>query len=586
MLWQETPAGDVRISLTLQRKISAHGIIACALILTAILLHVVLIALGWPLTNSDEGTIGIMALHIAYYGAHPTFFYGQNYMGSWEALLGAGIFRLFGPSLFTLRMGTVCMFALFLVSFYLLSRLLFSRMWTLVALLLAGTGSGFMITQEVRAIGGYAETLFFCTLLFLCATWLALTYQFKPTRRARIARYLVYLLWGLTAGVGLWTDLLILPPLLASGVLLLVVCWRELLRPVPLFCLLVGLCIGAFPLIYYNLHAAPGQDSLSILRGLRGDSSQIYTPGALLNEIGNTFQISVPLITGEPFCPVTEIPFLGPNSPHTLACTAARSIWSAGYLLLFALACALVGRGAWSLWRRRKHPDNEPKLQYALRQQIARLILLLGTALSLALYTFSNAPLSGPGLHARYLICLLTATPAVFWPLWQGLRVTKTRSGFAPRAIQLLSAAGLCLFCGMSVLGSVLAFTEVPAAAALNQSDATLINTLEHLNIRHIYTDYWTCDKIAFESDERIICAVLNAEMKRDSHNRYAPYYTAVSADPHAAYVFPIDQEKYAPAPAYAFLNNPNLPLSALPTLFRTDYIRVVADSYVMYVHR
>src|SRR6185312_17262307 len=110
----------------LQRKISKHGMIAGGIILAAILLRLVLIGLGWPITNSDEGTTGIMALHIAYQGEHPTFFYGQHYMGSWEAFLGAFLFRILGPSVFALRLGSLCMFAVFLISTYLFTRLLFS----------------------------------------------------------------------------------------------------------------------------------------------------------------------------------------------------------------------------------------------------------------------------------------------------------------------------------------------------------------------------------------------------------------------------------------------------------------------------
>src|SRR6266566_5018410 len=52
----------------LNRKISIHGLIAGGIILVSLLLRLVLVGLGWPLTNSDEGVWGIMALHIAYHG--------------------------------------------------------------------------------------------------------------------------------------------------------------------------------------------------------------------------------------------------------------------------------------------------------------------------------------------------------------------------------------------------------------------------------------------------------------------------------------------------------------------------------------
>src|SRR5947209_19680399 len=104
-------------------KIGIHEICAFCLIIFATVLRIILIGQGWPQTNSDEGTIGLMALHIAYRGEHPAFFYGQGYMGPLEAYLAAMLFQLFGPSLFTLRMGLIIILALFFVSMYLLTSL-------------------------------------------------------------------------------------------------------------------------------------------------------------------------------------------------------------------------------------------------------------------------------------------------------------------------------------------------------------------------------------------------------------------------------------------------------------------------------
>src|SRR5260221_10493396 len=104
-------------------KIGIYGFLALAIIICAALFRLVLFAEGWPLVNSDEATMGIMARHIAYNGEHPIFFYGQNYMGALEAYLGAALFHLFGPSLFSLRLGLLILFILFLVSTYLLASL-------------------------------------------------------------------------------------------------------------------------------------------------------------------------------------------------------------------------------------------------------------------------------------------------------------------------------------------------------------------------------------------------------------------------------------------------------------------------------
>src|SRR5205085_10751389 len=140
-----------------QFKIGTYELVALAIIAFAVLLRVVLAAGGWPQTNSDEDTMGLMALHIANRGERPIFFYGQSYMGAFEAYLGAALFRLFGISVFTLRLGTILLFALFLVSMYLLTSLLYTKKFALVVLILLSLGSSVILDTQLTALGGYPE---------------------------------------------------------------------------------------------------------------------------------------------------------------------------------------------------------------------------------------------------------------------------------------------------------------------------------------------------------------------------------------------------------------------------------------------
>src|SRR5579884_1669754 len=99
-------------------RLRRYEILALALIALASILRIILIANSWPATTSEEGTFGLEAMHIAFHGAFPIFMYGQHYMGVLEAYLGALLFRLFGVSLFTLRLGMIIFFALFLLTMY------------------------------------------------------------------------------------------------------------------------------------------------------------------------------------------------------------------------------------------------------------------------------------------------------------------------------------------------------------------------------------------------------------------------------------------------------------------------------------
>src|ERR1700730_9144022 len=171
---------------------SIYGLGALLIIAAGVGLRITLLALGWPHTNSDEGTYGMMAINIAFHGDRPIFMYGQDYMGTTQAYLGAVIFHLFGISLFNLRLGLVLLFALFMYAMYLLTRLLYTKGMALFTLLLLALGSSYVIYRQLQSLGGWIETLFFGALLYFLASWLALTARQEATRTRRILRLVAY----------------------------------------------------------------------------------------------------------------------------------------------------------------------------------------------------------------------------------------------------------------------------------------------------------------------------------------------------------------------------------------------------------
>jgi hypothetical protein len=195
--------------------------------------------------------------------------------------------------------------------------------------------------------------------------------------------------------------------------------------------------------------------------------------------------------------------------------------------------------------------------------------MLLGSAvLALLFYTFSAAPIDWPGIHARYLIGLLVATPAICWPLWSAMGVASLSTAKLAKISRAVSIGILILLGGMLLLGTVFTFSELPAAQAANQRQQDLITHLLSIGATRIYTDYWTCDRIAFASQEQIICGVIDGELQ-PSHNRDQRYYAIVSHDPHSAYVFAADNQ--------------------IPAMLRkvtqegARYQRFVFDGYIIY---
>jgi hypothetical protein len=565
-------------------KIGIYEISAISIILLATSLRFVLIAQRWPLTNSDEGTIGIMALHIAYHGDHPVFYYGQNYMGALEAYLAAALFHLFGPSLFVLRLGLLLMFVLFLISMYLLTSMVYSKSLGLVTLSLLGLGSSYVMARELSAIGGYPETLLFGSLVFLCAAWLVLSNHSGALWRGRRWCLVVYVAWGIFAGLGLWSDLLIAPFLLMSALLIVCFCWRELLRGIALLGMIVGFAAGAFPLFYYNFDGAVGGNSLEIFSQLSnsGSSKLVHTWPVILAELKGTVLISIPAMTGNPYCPVTEVPFLGPNSPHTPQCQLVHAAWGLGYVLLFALALLLTLLVLRRAWLARSIDLDAPR---RIRRYSIGLALLLSALLSIWFYASSAAPVNWPGIHARYLIGLLIAAPAVIWPLWSAITSKLDASDQESRRVPLgwflrryLSLALLGIIGILFVIATGRALNELPSTRAVNGQMDALVSDLVQLHVTHIYADYWTCDKIAFVSNEQITCAVVDGNLK-PSHNRYAPYYAQVHSDPNAAYAYPIDSSYLA-----AHSGDPSESAETKILDTGVKYRRIVIDGYVIFL--
>ncbi len=151
-----------------QMKIGTYGILALLIIALATVLRIFLIAWGWPHSNADEGIMGIMAMHILHTGEHPIFFYGQSYMGTLEAYLGSALFHLFGISVFSLRLGPVLLFALFLANMYLLTSLLYTKKLALITLILGAFGQPSCWIQSLLLWVGTPNCFLWLTFLAAC----------------------------------------------------------------------------------------------------------------------------------------------------------------------------------------------------------------------------------------------------------------------------------------------------------------------------------------------------------------------------------------------------------------------------------
>lgn len=586
-------------------KISSYGIGVIGIISFAVLLRIVLTALGWPPTNSDESTMGLIGIHIATLKDFSFFLYGRYYMGAVEASIAAGLYHIFGTSLFTLRLADILLFALAISSMYLLAGLLYTKKLALVTIALLSTGSAMVIFVQLMAHGGYPEVFALGTLAFALVCYLALTSNQYQSPRKKWGRMLAFAAWGFAVAIGFWGDYIMLTIIFTSGLVLLLFCWRELLHGaiVPL---LLGLLIGAIPLLIYNFTAPHSQSTLAVIWALHNEfaleqfHNPVYPHLPLLSQLRGTLLVSLPMATGAPpLCFDSNWVLLGRGGDvPAYSCLGIHGnwglaifglIWSAGFLLLWTLSVLHELKIFWRIARLREQAGSSMRRRAITRHSL-RLVLLGNAALTLLEFVLS--PVSGvfPN-NARYLMVLLISTPALIAPLWglahdnEELKEIAPETplalisppGSAPRSFEPrfamvrpgLRVTGLLFIAVVFLVGTVSIFFELPTVQATDQSQQKLIHDLLRINVTHFYTDFWSCNRLAFLSKEQLICVVVDNHMQASSTGTPG-YYTIVTSDPHSAYVFPV---------GFAQLTT----LSRQAALHPGHYRRFAFDGYVIY---
>ncbi len=561
-------------------RLTKFDLWAGAIIIGGTLLRLVALALGWPASYNDEGTLGLMALHIAYHGAHPLLYYGQDYLASTEAYLGAALFHLFGPSTFVLRLSLLGLFAGFLLFLYLLVSLLYSKGLALFTLILLVLGSPDVVYRQLLAHGGAPDYFFFTTLLLLLTSWLALSanrhqtpsrardevaHQARRVGRLPWLRILAYAAWGAVAGLDIWSYPLCLPFVFCAALLLGIFCRKEIRWPV-LSLLLVCFLLGVAPFLIYKTTVPVTPYANSLFGGgyrepsypaVNGLPSGVGTisPEPISQRFGlqvlGTLAVAVPVATsGTMLCPLSPNDAwpLAHNPPAgVLVCTGVHVIWGTGYVVLGGIAAFAASRQLWFYWKRKRSRNLSEEAQAEVAsqreeavRQAARLMILIGAGLTLfGFILYGQASAVTPWISARYLVGLLIALPAVLFPLWQKKKALKLSAswGNSLKAGARYGLLAVILLAGL--LGSFSTFTDqMTLAHSIDQGQQQLIQALLHKGATRIYTTYDDCDRVAFLSNERIICAVLDSGLQ-PGLDRYFPYRQLVAEAPHPFYVFP-----------------------------------------------
>jgi hypothetical protein len=591
-------------------RLAAAGVILCAA-----LVRLALISAGWPGTDSDEATMGLMAIHILRDGEHPIFFYGQAYMGSIEAHLAAVVFAVLGVSVFSLKVALILLYVCFMVVMWLLLRQLFTPRRALFGLALLIFGGGDLLGLELHAFGGYLETLCFGTLVILLSAWL-IRIGGDPTRR-RGARAAGLAAWGLAAGLGIYSDPLVLPFVIVSAAGLALGCWSHLRSRLGALAL-AGLLLGLAPWTVYAITAPSADAAKSFLqRPVHRQAATAQAPQPALGEmvvehLVGTVVVAVPdMIGGEALFPVGSDTW-----PPTTWTTPARRLGALlrGLYGLGFIACLIValGQQAKLLWAIRRKPSS---VWSALeRAQAARtlacLIALAAPSATIIAFAVSDASSAAPWIFSRYLIGLLIALPVVvcslfgpsptlmmlpspaalraraqaplgslgslvdlrrslarylrvrsaqppagrFAALWRFSAVEPARAPLSMswRGVWRIGQfAGMLLLVALLVLSTLDIISQIPALREQNRVRHDLVERLLRRGDTQIDSEFWTCYWVIFASDERILCAALNTDMTRRA-SRYPPYDAAMGSASPKSFAFPLPSAQADAFPAWA----------------------------------
>ncbi|WP_433532382.1 hypothetical protein ACQPYA_10285 [Micromonospora sp. CA-263727] len=453
-----------------------------------------------PVSNSDEATFGLAALHIAQGREHPVFLYGQRYMGMLESYLAAPLIAVAGPSWPVLRLPLLALYALFLWLIHRLTRRIGSPWFATAIVGLLALGSERVIRDQVTAVGGRAEVKVAVLAMLLVVVGLA--------RRAVRHRRLAVGGFGLLAGLALWSDWLIVPYLAVAGLALLWALRRELLGGAGLL-LVAGFAVGVAPMIRDNLVAPPGQDSLSVLRTISSGSGPA-PPWS--QRLGGGLLEGVPLAAG--LCPVDG---------------CAR--WQEWFGLLYPVLLAVAAALAVVAYRRGTgRPDRVGP--------VLHLALLAGAALTLLAYVRSPLAATEPLSNARYLSVLQLSLPAVLWPLWvSAVACWRGTVGAAGRLAGALSTAVLAALAAISLVVTVIFATAGATPGRTQERHARdLAATVRAAGLREVYGDYWTCNRLVFNTAEEVVCGVLDGDLHR-GQNRYPAYWWRLARAERPGYV-------------------------------------------------
>ena len=489
------------------------SILVASIIFIAIVFKIYLLVLDVIPFNSDEAIVGLMAKHILD-GQYPVFFYGQSYMGSLDAFLIAGVFKIIGEKVIAIRIVQIILYSLVLLTSYIIGKRVFhSTITGIFAVLLLAVPPVNVTLYSTVSLGGYSEALLVSNLLFI--TGFLLLRKIDAPRQEKSHNNHLKLIPGIglyffLMGFGIWVNGITLVYSVPIGLMLFIqlIQTRNNFRlktfvSIGFVSVLCGL-IGLFPWVRFAFQ----HGSISIYSELFGNAVNV--------EMGSFFQKTVSHIINYFLLGSTVV--VGLRPPWEVR-------WlSFGLIPLIVIFWILV----FGFWGRRLFSRHNDKKNQDYMVAGVFLFQFLG-------FIFTPFGIDPSG---RYFLPLAVPLALIAGEMVKLVKSKKWQVSII-MVVVIFQMIGT-LQCAYRYPPGIT--TQFDLSTTIDHRyDEELIEFLEENDAYYGFTNYWVAYPLAFSSDEELIYIPVlpyHQDLRYTARdNRYDHYNIRVAESSKAAYI-------------------------------------------------
>ena len=417
------------------------------------------------IVDADEAIVGLMAKHMNEGKDFPVFYYGQNYMGSFEPMLAALVFKIFGISNGALK-AVPLIFSLILIAVaYLIGFELGGRRVAFKSAILTAIPPAALIVWSGKARGGFIEIVVIGALaLLVCLRWMK-----KPDAPLRGT-----LLMGLLLGFGWWVN-----------------------NQIIFFMLPVAFAV--FSRLIYYAQSTAAKKSAQLLKHLAAGVTAFFIGGLpfWIFNIQHNFS-SFGMFNRSPKSDILEH-FAGLFATSIPIIFGAKHFWETNDIFPFSTATAYLlygGALACLLYFYPKQLKDIVALKVDPQQPCMLLLLfLVVTGTVFAVSSFGHL-VQAP----RYLLPAYAGIFPLIALVLTGIQARSRAAGGALLACFLAFNLGSAYVGGRAIPGEPIVFNWDRVAKDHSQ----LITWLEQKHYDIIRTNYWIGYRLAFETEEKL----------------------------------------------------------------------------------